>query len=374
MAYEFINGAELISRAAMDAGCDFFAGYPITPATAIHLNMMRKMPAIGRFAIQGEDEIASISMCIAASMAGKKAMTATSGPGISLYSESIGLAVMGEVPLVIVNAQRLGPATGGATTGAQGDIQFVRWVTSGGLPMVVLCPASNESIYRLTIEAFNISEKLRTPVFLLTSKDMILSRHTIDTRRFPQPAIFNRNYYTGDDGFLPYAFKNLSDIPDFLPVGGSQPVRFTTSMHDSLGYLTKDPEKVERKLCHLQEKITSNMDDYTFSDLDKEAGADTLIIAYGINTPVCKDVLETLRSKGRKCSLLTIETLFPLPEKQITEALDAIKTLIIPELNTGLYAGAIRHLTSQDQEIKSIARLDGELFTTDYIIQKGGLF
>ena len=217
MPYEFINGAELISRAAIQAGCNFFAGYPITPATAIHLNMMRELPAIGRFAIQGEDEIASISMCIAASMAGKKAMTATSGPGISLYSESIGLAVMGEVPLVIVNAQRLGPATGGATTGAQGDIQFVRWVTSGGLPMVVLCPSSNASIYRLTIEAFNISEKLRTPVFLLTSKDMVLSRHTIDMQQLPEPEITDRNYFSGDGEFIPYAFNSVSDVPDFLP-------------------------------------------------------------------------------------------------------------------------------------------------------------
>ena len=373
MSLEFINGAELISRAAIYAGCDFFAGYPITPATAIHLNMMREMPAIGRFAIQGEDEIASISMCIAASMAGKKVMTATSGPGISLYSESIGLAVMGEVPLVIVNVQRLGPATGGATTGAQGDIQFVRWVTSGGLPMVVLCPASNESIYRLTIEAFNISEKLRTPVFLLTSKDMVLARHTMETQRFSQPAIVNRKYFEGAGDFIPYAFKNLSDTPEFLPVGGRQPVRFTTSMHDSQGFLTKDPEKVKQKLLHLQDKIIANMSEYMYTDLDKEEDAQTLIIAYGINTPVCKDVLETVRNNGRKCSLLTIETLFPLPEKQISEAIQSIKTIIIPELNTGLYAGAIKHLTAPGQELKSITRIDGELFSTDYIIQQSGL-
>ncbi len=373
MSYEFINGAELISRAAIKAGCDFFAGYPITPATAIHLNMMREMPAIGRFAIQGEDEIASISMCIAASMAGKKAMTATSGPGISLYSESIGLAVMGEAPLVIVNVQRLGPATGGATTGAQGDVQFVRWVTSGGLPMVVLCPSSNASIVRLTIEAFNISEKLRTPVFILTSKDMVLSRHTMDTQGFAEPEIIERKHYSGDGEFIPYFYESPKDVPDFLPIGGNRPVRFTTSMHDDKGYLTKDPVQVERKLSHLKDKILAGMVDYTFTDLDQDTGSDTLIISYGINTPVCKDVVARVRKTGRKCSLLTIETLFPIPEKKISEALSTVKTIIIPELNTGLYAESIRPLIQPGQKLKSIVRLDGELFSTDYIIQRSGL-
>ena len=126
---EFIDGAEAIARGALDAGCNFFAGYPITPASPILLHMLRELPKVGGVGIQGEDEIASISMCIGAAMAGSKAMTATSGPGISLYSENIGMAIMGEVPLVIVDVQRLGPATGGATSVAQGDVQFIRWVT-----------------------------------------------------------------------------------------------------------------------------------------------------------------------------------------------------------------------------------------------------
>ncbi len=139
---EYVDGATAIVRGAIDAGCTFFAGYPITPASGILMAMMRELPKVGGVAMQGEDEIASMGMCLGAAMAGSKAMTATSGPGMSLYSENIGLAIMGEVPLVVVDVQRLGPATGGATTVAQGDVQFVRWGTAGGYPVIVLAPSS----------------------------------------------------------------------------------------------------------------------------------------------------------------------------------------------------------------------------------------
>ena len=137
---EFIDGATAIARGAIDAGATFFAGYPISPATPILLHMVRELPKVGGIAIQGEDEIASISMCVAAAMTGARAFTATSGPGISLYSETIGLSIMGEVPLVIVDVQRMGPATGGATTPAQGDVQFVRWGNAGRLSDYSACP------------------------------------------------------------------------------------------------------------------------------------------------------------------------------------------------------------------------------------------
>jgi pyruvate/2-oxoacid:ferredoxin oxidoreductase alpha subunit len=178
---ELIDGSTAIVRGALAAGCDFFAGYPITPASPILMQMMRELPKVGGTAIQGEDEIASIGMCVGAVLAGARAMTATSGPGISLYSETIGLAVMGEVPLVIVDVQRLGPATGGATTVGQGDAQFVRWGTAGGFPVIVLAPASVPGCYRLTQEAFALAERFRCPVFLLTDKELGLTLTTVET-------------------------------------------------------------------------------------------------------------------------------------------------------------------------------------------------
>ena len=177
---EFLEGNDAVVRAAIDAGCRFFAGYPITPATSILTGMMRELPKVGGVAVQGEDEITSIGMCIAAAMTGHKAMTATSGPGLSLYSENIGLAIMGETPLVIVDVQRQGPATGSATKGADSDIEFMRWGTSGGLPVIVLSPENVAECYSLTIEAFNLAERFRTPVFLASQKEVGLTRERVD--------------------------------------------------------------------------------------------------------------------------------------------------------------------------------------------------
>ena len=175
MSLTLMEGNEAIAWGAYHAGCRFFAGYPITPATTILSTMMKILPPNGGYCIQGEDEIASIGFCLGASMAGLKVMTATSGPGISLYSENIGAAVMMEVPLVIVDVQRMGPATGGATTGAQGDLQFLRWGTSGGYPLIVLAPVSAASCYTLTQRAFDLAERFRVPVFLATEKETALS-------------------------------------------------------------------------------------------------------------------------------------------------------------------------------------------------------
>jgi 2-oxoglutarate ferredoxin oxidoreductase subunit alpha len=335
--------------------------------------MMKEMPKRGRVAIQGEDEIASIGMCIAASMAGKKPMTATSGPGISLYSENIGLAIMGEVPLVIVNVQRLGPATGGATTGAQGDVQFLRWVTSGGLPTVVLVPSDIESMFVLTIHAFNIAEMLRTPVFLMSSKDMVLSSHTLDVDKLTFPEVVNRRRYGGNETFVPYRFNQASDVPEFLPIGSTKPVRFTTSMHDEYAYLTKTPAKVERKLVHLEEKITKNADAILSVEEDLQVGAESLLIAYGINAALCREVVEKVRGEGKKCSLLIIESIFPVPARAIARALNGVKKVILPEMNFGLYAHAIEHVIPRDVDLISIPKIDGELLTVEDVVTKGDL-
>lgn len=373
MGFEFLQGSEAICRGALYAGCDFFAGYPITPATPILIRMMREMPKLGGLAIQGEDEIASIGMCIAASMAGRKSMSATSGPGISLYSENIGLAIMGEVPLVIVNVQRLGPATGGATTGAQGDVQFLRWVTSGGLPMVVLVPSDIESMFTLTVRAFNISERLRTPVFLLSSKDMVLSMHTLDRDRSVLPEVVNRVCHTSDRPFVPYHVDKAPDIPEFLPIGADKRVRFTTSMHDEHAYLTKAPDQVERKLVHLDEKITKHADEIESVKADLEDGAESLLAAFGVNAEMCREVVQRVRQGGGKCSLLVIESLFPIPERAIAEALRGVKRMILPEMNLGLYAGAIEHLIPPGIELVSVPKIDGDLLTVEEVIHKGGL-
>ena len=174
---EMVDGAAAIARGALDAGCDYYAGYPITPASGILTHMLRELPKVGGIGFQGEDEISSLGHCIGAAMTGATVFTATSGPGLSLYSENLGLAIMMEVPLVIAISQRLGPSTGAATASAQGDIQFMRWCTSGGYPMIVLSPTNISECYHLTKRAFKLAKRFRAPIFVATDKDKIGRAH-----------------------------------------------------------------------------------------------------------------------------------------------------------------------------------------------------
>lgn len=371
MEREFTDGSHILVRAAKAAGCNFYAGYPISPSTRIHNRMMNEIPGAGGIAIQGEDEIASISFCIAASMAGRKALTSTSGPGMSLYSESIGLATMGEVPLVIVDVQRLGPATGGATTGSEGDVRFAGHPAPGGIPIPVLSPSSLPSLYRLTIHAFNVSEALRTPVILLTSKEMVMSRQTINREELEIPEILNRKYHLDEGAFFPYSISEDSDIPLFLPIGSRIPVRFTTSVHDEKGYLTRDKEKIGDKLRHLKEKIMANSGMIQAVYDDREDGAEILVICYGISSGASREAVCLYRNAGNLCSLLIIESLFPLPEEKIITSLKGIKKVIVPEMNFGLYGEILAEYLRPGQKLVKVNRIDGGLVSPEQILYEG---
>ena len=192
MGLNFMEGNEAIAWGAFRAGCRFFAGYPITPATTILNTMLKLLPPAGGICIQGEDEIASMGFCLGASMAGMKVLTATSGPGISLYSENISFAIGSEIPLVIVDVQRLGPSTGSATRGADGDIQFLRWGNTGGLPVVVLAPVDAVDCYQLTVHAFNLAEALRCPVFIASNKETGMTKESFDMEAVELPEIIDR--------------------------------------------------------------------------------------------------------------------------------------------------------------------------------------
>lgn len=364
MGFEFIDGGQAICRGALHAGADFFAGYPITPATGILIEMMRELPRRGGIAIQGEDEIASISMCLGAALAGRKVFTATSGPGMSLYSETIGFALITEAPMVIVDVQRLGPSTGGATTGAQGDVQFARWITAGGLPMVVLCPGSIESLFTLTVKAFNLAETLRTPVILLTQKDFVLSTLTVDLDRLRLPEPVNRKRFEGGGPYLPYAFETPGDVPPFAPIGGEALVRYTGSMHDAAGYLTKNPAEIAAKFRHLEAKILRNAALIETVTLDLEQGAADLVVGIGASAPCCREAVARLRAEGRPCSLAVVESLYPEPAAALQRAFAAgARRLVVPEMNLGLYAHSLQALVPPGVEVLPLPRVDGELIT-----------
>ncbi len=367
---EFIDGAETIARGAFAAGCNFFAGYPITPATPILLRMLRELPKIGGVGIQGEDEIASIGMCIGAAMTGAKAMTATSGPGISLYSENIGMAIMGEVPLVIVDVMRLGPATGGATSVSQGDVQFLRWVTGGGFPIIALCPSSLAECYALTQRAFNLAERFRTPVFIATDKEMMSAQQSVETDAFEKIEIVQRAAAPADAEFVPYHVKKLADTPTFAPVGGEHLTRLTTSMHDERGMLTKKTSAVNKTSRHLWQKIEAHRDELELTRLDAQEGAATLVVSYGITARSTTEAVRHLRAAGKRVSMLVVQSLWPLPEHALRGALRGISRVIVPELNFGQYRQEIERVAlSLDPrpEVIGVNRVDGELITPQEI-------
>jgi len=373
MKLEFIEGNEAIARGAIKAQCDFFAGYPITPSSSILQYMLEWLPQKGAMAIQAEDEIASIGFCIGAAMAGRKVLTATSGPGISLYSENIGLAIIGETPLVIVNIQRQGPATGSATKGAEGDIQFTRWVASGGLPIIALSPATVGEAYELTYRAFNLAEQYRTPVFLLTNKEIGVTKESVDLSAIPLPPLIRRKRHRSGNLYLPHFFNKLSEVPAISDFGGKYIARYTTSTHDKAGYLTTDPAVIQEMIDHYTAKIEDAAEDMTLVKKDFQKGAETLIISYGIISRSATVAVQKARAKGKKISSLVLQTLFPVPEKTIRAATKNIKKIIVPEMNMGQYRREIERLVRGSAQVIGVNRMDTTLISPETILQQGKL-
>jgi 2-oxoglutarate/2-oxoacid ferredoxin oxidoreductase subunit alpha len=369
---ELINGAQAIVRGAIHSGCDFFAGYPITPATDILLYMIRELPKVGGIAIQAEDEIASMGFCIGAAMTGKRVMTATSGPGISLYSENIGLAIMGEVPMVIIDVQRMGPATGGATTVAQGDIQFLRWGTSGGYPVIVLSPTNVQECYSLTCKAFDLAERFRVPTFLATDKETVLTTVTVEVDQYTPVLVRERPIAGAENEFIPYRVTLPDEVPPMSPYGGAHILRFSTSTHDEYGQLTKNLEKVAKLNEHLRAKIEMHTDEISMVKANIQPGADTLIISYGVTSRAVDEAIQTIRQGGGSASSLIIHSLWPVPEKEIKAALEGIQKVIVPELNQGQYRLEVERLAPDGIQISGIYRVDGELISPDEILAQGG--
>lgn len=389
---EFLEGNDAVVRAAIQAGCRFFAGYPITPATSILTGMMQELPRVGGVAVQGEDEIASIGMCIGAAMTGLLAMTATSGPGMSLYSENLGLAIMGETPLVIVDVQRQGPATGSATKGADGDIQFLRWGTSGGLPLFVLSPENVPECYTLTHWAFQLAVRFRTPVILASQKEVGLTRERVDLeaagRELPPwpasppplpglaapsaPAPSAPAPGAPPAPYQPYAFRQPADVPPFSPLGGPRLVRYTTSTHDQRGLLTKDPAVIAQMLEHLERKILAWAPDWALYDLDQDPQADTLLLTYGVSARAAREALRRARARGERVSLLVLKTLYPVPAPAIRAALAGVERILVVEMNLGQYVEEVRRLAG-GREVVSLGQMNTELISPEEILRRGGL-
>ena len=366
MSFCLMDGNEAIAWGAIASGCRFFAGYPITPATTILNTMLKLLPPLGGTCLQGEDEIASIGYCLGASMAGLKVMTATSGPGISLYSEHISFAIGSEIPIVIVDVQRLGPSTGSATRGADGDIQFLRWGNSGGLPVIVLAPVDVNDCYSLTLQAFNLAEEFRCPVFVASNKEIGMTRESIDIDAFAKPDIIERAAPPSGKPFLPFETSSGRMAPYFLPIGDKTLVRQTSSTHGSDGYITTDSDEIAKILDRLKTKLLSTVNRFSYHEALMEEDADTLLLTYGVTARAARDVHKEQKNRGQPVSLLVLKTLWPIPEDLIREKAGTVKRVVVVEMNLGQYVREIERILP-NKKVEFLGQMDGRLITPHQI-------
>ncbi|MBI4644570.1 MAG: 2-oxoacid:acceptor oxidoreductase subunit alpha, partial [Deltaproteobacteria bacterium] len=310
-----LQGNEAVVEGALYAGCRFFAGYPITPATEISEVMSWRLPAVGGTFIQMEDEIASMGAIIGASLAGAKAMTATSGPGFSLMQENLGFGVITEVPCVVVNVMRAGPSTGTATHVSQGDVQQARWGTHGDHPIIVLSAATTRECFDLTVKAFNLAERYRTPVILLTDE---VVAHTREKIALPLPGeleVVERLRPTvPPDWYIPYA-DTASGVPPMGIFGDGYRYHVTGLIHDVRGFPTERADEIVPFLNRLFRKIDQHFHEIMMVKEELTEDAEVLVIAYGSAARAAKRAVKEAREKGIKAGLLQLVTLWPFPRQ-----------------------------------------------------------
>jgi 2-oxoglutarate/2-oxoacid ferredoxin oxidoreductase subunit alpha len=365
----FIDGNEAMAMGALYAGCRFFAAYPITPASTLFAAMLDRLPAAGGVVLQGEDEIAAIGYCLGASMAGMKVMTATSGPGMSLYSENISFAIAGEIPVVIVNVMRQGPSTGAATLAADGDVQFMRWGCSGGLPVIVLAPGEVSDCFTLTVHAFNLAEQFRCPVMLASNKEIGMTRETIDMDEVEKPIVLARTLHLSGP-FLPFGIGEGKDVPAFLPIGGPAPVRQTSSTHGADGFITTDASTIQAGVERLQRKIESCGESLAFFELERREGARMLIVTYGITARAARAAAAAvLNETGRPISVLALKTLWPVPQHLLLKAAEGMERVLVVEMNLGQYVHEVRRVLC-GVRVGFYGKMDGRLIAPAEIMHE----
>ena len=368
MALTLMEGNEAIARGAVAAGCRFFAGYPITPATTILNHMLTMLPPLGGVCMQGEDEIASIGMCLGASMAGMKVLTATSGPGISLYSEQISFAIGSEIPIVIVDIQRLGPSTGSATRGADGDVNFLRWGNSGGMPVIVLAPADVADCYTLTVHAFNLAEQYRCPVFVASNKEIAMTRETVEWEHLDTPPIIARAPATLRP-HLPFQTAAGEQVPGFLPIGGptfscARPRRPTARTALSPRIRPKSPA------CSIacNRRWRARWSGFPSWSTCRPKAPTPLILTYGVTARAAGAAARMLARQGQSVSLLVLKTLWPVPEAAIRSAAGDVKRVVVVEMNLGQYVREIERILP-GRVVSFCGQMDGKLIAPETIAE-----
>ncbi len=365
----FINGNHAATEGAIAAGCTFAAGYPITPSTEIVERIASRFPRVGGMFVQMEDEIAS-SICLQGGVwSGRKSMTVTSGPGMSLMMEHIGLANITETPCVFINVQRTGPSTGLPTKVGQADMMQAKWGSHGDYECIALAPSSPQDCFDMTIDCFNLSEEYRMPVFLMsdemvghmTEKVVIPSADEID--------LVERKYYTGSEKYLPYK-REANGIPLMSKAGLGHHYHITGLTHDERGYPVLTQKVQVEMMDHLMSKVQNNVDKLTRIEEYMMEDAEITLVSYGISFRMAYKAMEMAREKGIKVGLLRMITCWPFPEKQITELAQKVNSMIMVELNYGQMFLEMDRMANKYCKTDLVGSACGEVHEPEEILTK----
>lgn len=367
---KLIQGNQAIAEGAIYAGARFFAGYPITPSSEIAEECSKKLPKLGGTYMQMEDEIASMGAIIGASLTGVKSFTATSGPGFSLMQENLGVAIIGEVPCVIINVQRSGPSTGLATKPAQADLMQMRWGRHGDQSLIVLAPASVAECFYYTVQAFNLSEKFRVPVIVAPDEIIAHMRENFVLPESGDIPILNRKQPT----VAPKEYRPFEPQADFispLAAYGSEYVfHITSSMNGPEGFSNNNPANATWKINQLHKKIEVHRAEIVFSRtfyVDDEM--DVLFIAFSATTRAARAAALAARQQGIKAGVLQLITLWPFADQEVLKYGRRAKTIVVPEMNyEGQIAGEVQKVLGPAADIRRVNKYNGQIITPQEIL------
>jgi 2-oxoglutarate ferredoxin oxidoreductase subunit alpha len=332
----YLDGNHACAEGAIAAGCKFFAGYPITPSTEIAERVSRRFPLLGGVFIQMEDELASMNAILGAAWGGAKTMTCTSGPGFSLMMENFGLGMMLETPTVLVNVQRGGPSTGLPTLPGQADMMQARWGSHGDYEVIALAPDSPQESFELAIHAFNLSEKYRMPVLIMTDECVGHMTEKVVIPEADKIELVERKFTDKKPGEAwPYDTNKNGNVPPMLPVGKGYRFHVTGLTHDERGYPVINAVAQEKNVRHLIDKVKKNVDDIIWLEEKDVEGAEVVVMAYGISSRVMQPAITKAKKEGIKVGQIKMVTVWPFPEKRVRELAKKVKSLVMVEMNYG---------------------------------------
>ena len=372
----FMLGDHACAEGAILAGCRFFAGYPITPATEIAERMSVRLPQISGNYVQMEDELASMNAVLGASWAGVKAMTATSGPGFSLMMENLGLGVMLETPCVLVNVQRGGPSTGLPTLVGQQDMMQARWGSHGDYEIIALSPGSPQELFDLTIRAFNLSERFRTPVLVMTDAEVGHMTEKVVIPPLEEVEIINRPQINRGD-LEPDRFRIYRSDPNgksgyvspMVKAGEGYRIHVTGLTHDERGYPAMNAEASQWNVTRIMEKINANRKEIIQVEKNKLRGAQVVVVSYGISARTSLWPIEQARKEGIKVGYLRLVTVWPFPDDMIQKLAQKVDAFIVPEINMGQIRREVERSAQGKARVIGVNKPGGDILDPDEVLQ-----